>query len=338
MESEAEDGSGSGGQPLVRVEYQAPQLAGLDLHDQDRVAHYLERASADATLRAYRADWEQFAAWCIERGHRALPASPAVAAGFLSHLADLSQAKSTIGRKLAAIVFAHRAADLVPPTQAAGSPLLERTLRGIRKSGRTRAVDKKRPADGDVLRDLLRTIEGESLRAIRDRALLGIGMAGAFRRSEIVGIDIGHVREVALGLEIRIPYAKTDQEGRGATVVIPDGRRIAPVALYKAWIARAGIADGPVFRKLSPKGTLTPKRMSDKGVALVVKACAAAAGYDPALFAGHSLRAGFLTEAAAQGANLFKMKEHSRHKSLETVSEYVRDQERFRDHAGEGFL
>ena len=323
---------------LLRVDPRAPLLAGLDLHDQDRVAHYLERASSAATLRAYRADWRQFETWCAARAHYPLPATPAIAAAFLSHLADAGQAKSTIGRKLAAIVFAHRAADLVPPTQAPGAVLLERTLRGIRKAGRDRGVIKKRPADGDVLRDILRAIEGDSIRSSRDRALLAIGMGGAFRRSELVGIDIAHVRAQPRGLEILVPYAKTDQEGRGATVVIPDAKRIAPVALYNAWLTRAAIIEGPVFRKLSPAGTLTPKRMSDRGVALVVKARAAAAGYDPTLFSGHSLRAGFLTEAAVQGANLFKMKEHSRHKSLEMVSEYVRDHERFRDHAGDGFL
>jgi site-specific recombinase XerD len=78
--------------------------------------------------------------------------------------------------------------------------------------------------------------------------------------------------------------------------------------------------------------------MSDRGVALVVKARAAAAGYDPAQVAGHSLRAGFLTEAARQGATVFKMKEVSRHKSLEILSDYVRNHELFRDHAGERFL
>lgn len=338
MNSEAKIADTAASGALVTVERQAPLLAGLDLHDQDRVAHYLERASSAATLRAYRSDWRQFDAWCAARHHMTLPATPAVAAAFLSHLADAGQAKSTIGRKLAAIVFAHRAADLVPPTHAVGAVLLERTLRGIRNGGRARPVAKKRPADGDVLRDLIRAIDGDSVRSVRDRALLAIGMGGAFRRSELVAINMSHVRIVAQGLEIRIPHAKTDQEGRGATIVIPDAKRIGPVDLYKLWIDRAAIVEGPVFRKLSPAGTLTPKRMSDRGVALVVKARAAAAGYDPALFSGHSLRAGFLTEAAVQGANLFKMKEHSRHKSLEMVSEYVRDHERFRDHAGEKFL
>ena len=98
-----------------------------------------------------------------------------------------------------------------------------------------------------------------------------------------------------------MPHAKSDQEGRGAKVVIPDRRRIAPVALYRAWIEAAAIDSGTVFRKLTPQGRLTAKPMSDKGVALVIKARAAAAGYDPAQFSGHSLRAGFMTEAGAPG-------------------------------------
>ena len=135
-----------------------------------------------------------------------------------------------------------------------------------------------------------------------------------------------------------MPFAKGDQSGRGADVAIPDGRRIGPVRLYRAWLAAAGITAGPVFRKLTPQGRLTAKPMSAQGVALVVKHCAAAAGYDPALFSGHSLRAGFLTEAGRQNANIFKMKDHSRHKSLEMVSAYVRADDLMRDHAGDKFL
>ncbi|RYF03013.1 MAG: DNA recombinase, partial [Oxalobacteraceae bacterium] len=139
-------------------------------------------------------------------------------------------------------------------------------------------------------------------------------------------------------LLVRIADSKTDQEGKGHTVAIPDGRRLEPVRHYRAWLQAAGVTGGPVFRKLTPQGRLTEKPMSAQGVALVVKAAAVAAGYSPELFSGHSLRAGFLTEAGRQNANLFKMKEHSRHSSLEMVAEYVRDHERFREHAGEGFL
>ncbi|RYF01798.1 MAG: DNA recombinase, partial [Oxalobacteraceae bacterium] len=132
--------------------------------------------------------------------------------------------------------------------------------------------------------------------------------------------------------------SKTDQEGRGHSVAIPDGRRLEPVRHYRAWLEKAAIDSGPVFRKLTPQGRLTEQPMSAQGVALVVKAAAQSAGYPAALFSGHSLRAGFLTEAGRQNANLFKMREHSRHASIDMVAEYVRDHERFREHAGEGFL
>nr|WP_277924456.1 tyrosine-type recombinase/integrase [Sphingomonas sp. CROZ-RG-20F-R02-07] len=338
----------------------APFLPELAPDDRERVDGYVARASADATLRAYQSDWRLFCAWCAENGYRALPATPSTVAAFLTLLAErgfvpaeprrtkrgrvqppkppVPLGRSTIGRRLAAIVFAHRAADVEPPTSQPDAARLDKAMRAIRRDKRDDLPARKRAADGDVLRDMLRCVTGDDLRAHRDRALLAIGMAGAFRRSELVAITVGRVSEDARGLLVRIAASKTDQEGKGHSVAIPDGRRLEPVRHYRAWLAKAGIASGPVFRKLTPQGRLTDKPMSAQGVALVVKAAAVAAGYPPEMFSGHSLRAGFLTEAGRQNANLFKMKEHSRHASLEMVAEYVRDHERFREHAGEGFL
>lgn len=343
-----------------QVQSLEPYLPQLAPDDRERVDDYVRRASADATLRAYKSDWRLFCAWCQESGYRPLPATPATVAAFLTLLAErgfspqelrrtkrgtvlprkepVPLGRATIGRRLAAIVFAHRAADVEPPTSQPDAARLERAMRGIRKDKRGELPGKKRPADGDVLRDMVRAIVGEDLRSYRDRALLAIGMAGAFRRSELVDITVGRVSEDSRGLLVRIAASKTDQEGKGHTVAIPDGRRLEPVRHYRAWLATAGITSGAVFRKLTPQGRLTDKPMSAQGVALVVKAAAVAAGYPPELFSGHSLRAGFLTEAGRQNANLFKMKEHSRHSSLEMVAEYVRDHERFREHAGESFL
>lgn len=345
---------------LDQVTSLEPYLPDLSPGDRERVDAYVGRASADATLRAYKSDWRLFCAWCAEAGYRPLPATPGTVAAFLTLLAETGFSpreplrtkggriiprqeprplgKATIGRRLAAIVFAHRAADMEPPTTQPDAARLEKALRAIRKDKRDELPAKKRAADGDVLRDMLRSVTGEDLRAHRDRALLAIGMAGAFRRSELVAITVGRVSEDSRGLLVRIGSSKTDQEGKGHTVAIPDGRRLEPVRHYRAWLELAGISEGPVFRKLTPQGRLTDKAMSAQGVALVVKAAALAAGYSPEMFSGHSLRAGFLTEAGRQNANLFKMKEHSRHASLEMVAEYVRDHERFREHAGEGFL
>lgn len=345
---------------LDQVDSLEPYLPDLAPGDRERVDRYVGRASADATLRAYKSDWRLFCAWCAESGYRPLPASPTTVAAFLTLLAEtgfvpreprttkrgvvlpmkapVPLGKATIGRRLAAIVFAHRAADMEPPTSQPDASRLEKAMRAIRKDKRDDLPGKKRAADGDVLRDMLRSIVGEDLRAYRDRALLAIGMAGAFRRSELVAITVARVSEDSRGLLVRISSSKTDQEGKGQVVAIPDGRRLEPVRHYRAWLAHSGVESGAVFRKLTPQGRLTDKPMSAQGVALVVKAAAVGAGYPPEMFSGHSLRAGFLTEAGRQNANLFKMKEHSRHSSLEMVAEYVRDHERFREHAGEGFL
>lgn len=322
-----------------------PSASDLGGDDQARVDSFIQRASAATTLRAYRSDWASFVAWCAQRGYSALPATPSVTSAYLTELATsgsvFSQgralSKASIGRRLAAIVFAHRAAHIDPPTTQSGAAALEKVMRGIRNVKRSEPVAKKRPTDADTLRDMIRAITGDRLQDYRDRALLSLGMMGAFRRSELVAIDVAHVEAAPRGLIIRIPTSKGDQEGRGQSVAILDGRRMEPVRHYEAWLACAGIQAGPVFRRLTPHGRLTEQRISAQTVALVVKSRAAAAGYDAAMFAGHSLRAGFLTEAGRQGANLFKMKEHSRHKSLEMLSEYVRDQEVFRDHAAERF-
>lgn len=333
-----------------------PFLPQLAPDDRERVDAYVARASADATLRAYQSDWRLFCAWCDEVGYRPLPAAPATVAAFVTLLAERGfvpatnqprrgrertatpLGRATIGRRLAAIVFAHRAAGLEPPTVQQGAAQLEKVMRAIRREKRSEGSAQKRPADGDVLRDMLRSIAGDDLRAFRDRALLAVGMAGAFRRSELAAITVGRVAEDARGLLIRVPTSKTDQEGRGQSVAIPDGRRLEPVQHYRRWMERSGITSGPVFRKLTPQGRVTEHAMSPQSVALVVKAAASRAGYPEAMFSGHSLRAGFLTEAGRQNANLFKMREHSRHASIEMVAGYVRDHERFREHAGEGFL
>ena len=105
---------------------------------------------------------------------------------------------------------------------------------------------------------------------------------------------------------------------------------------------QAGIVDGFLFRQLirgkEGGATVSVSAMSDRAVARLVQARVLAAGYDPASFAGHSLRSGFLTAAARSGASIFKMREVSRHKSMQVLADYVRDAEVFRDHAGEGFL
>lgn len=350
MTSAEGEESGAGGGTAVALVPAAPGserplLTGITADDEARVQAYVARASAASTVRAYRSDWQLFTAWCAARGYCALPATPVVTGAHLAELAEIGTtfsagrplSKASIERRLAAIVFVHRAAGLEPPTTQTGAATLNTMMRGIRRAKRADKPGNKRPADADVLRDILRGITGDTMLDLRDRALLTMGMMGAFRRSELVRIRIEDVAPHPRGLTVSIPFSKGDQGGAGQSVAILEGRRIEPVRHYRAWIEAAGISEGRVFRRLTPHGRVTDTALSEQSVALVVKKRAAAVGYDPALFAGHSLRAGFLTEAGRTGATLFKMKEHSRHKSIEMLAAYVRDEEAFRNHAAEGF-
>ena len=329
----------------IAVGTEQSHLASIRSDDKARVASYVARASAASTVRAYHSDWRLFTEWCSARGYRPLPATPEVTCAHLAEIAAIGTtfsagqplAKASIERRLAAIVFVHRAAGLEPPTTQAGAATLATMMRGIRNAKRANKPGNKRPADADVLRDIIRGITGDTMLDLRDRALLTMGMMGAFRRSELVRITVEDVTQHPRGLSVSIPFSKGDQTGAGQSVAILEGRRIEPVRHYRAWTEAAGITEGAVFRRLTPHGRVTAEAISEQSVALVLKKRAAAVGYDPSLFAGHSLRAGFLTEAGRTGATLFKMKEHSRHKSIEMLSSYVRDEEAFRNHAAEGF-
>lgn len=303
----------------------------------ERAAAYAKAARSGATRRAYDSDWAIFTAWCDAHGLASLPASPDVVAVFASDQATAGLNPATIGRRVAAIGHHHRAAGHPAPTALPTAGRLAEVLAGIRAE-HGGAKRRKAPADAAALRNMLAAIEGDGLRAVRDRAILAIGMAAALRRSEIVAVAVDHVALVPEGLRLTIARSKTDQTGEGAVIAIPEGTRIRPKALLLAWMAAAGHQDGPLFRRLSRTDALTPAPMSDRAIARLVQAHAAAAGYDPTQFAGHSLRAGFLTEGAAQGATIFKLQEVSRHKSVQVLSDYVRNAELFRDHAGQRFL
>ncbi len=303
----------------------------------ERAAAYAKAARSTATRRAYDSDWAIFTAWCEENGLAALPASPDVVAVFAADQAAAGLNPATINRRVAAIGHHHRAAGYPAPTALPNAGRLTEVLAGIRAE-HGGAKRRKAPADAAALRNMLAAIEGDGLRATRDRAILAIGMAAALRRSEIVALEVGHVGIVSEGLRLTIARSKTDRAGEGAVIAIPEGTRIRPKALLLAWMAAAGHGEGALFRRLSRKDALTDAAMSDRAIARLVQTHAAAAGYDPTQFGGHSLRAGFITEGAAQGATIFKLQEVSRHKSVQVLSDYVRNAELFKDHAGQRFL
>ncbi|GGD82044.1 hypothetical protein GCM10010990_35000 [Croceicoccus mobilis] len=297
----------------------------------------LAASHASSTLKAYATDWIDFCHFCEARQLSALPSSPDIVVLYLSNQKESGKAPSTIERRMAAINYHHKENGHRTPAADDIVGIIPRMLRGI-KNETKRKIDKKAPADAGILLQMLETIQGEDLRAIRNRAILALGMASALRRSELVAIDVSNLHFTDKGLVIDITSSKTDQEGSGQSVAVPEGTNIKPVAAMRAWLDAAGIADGYAFRRLTRSGRLTEHPMNDRSVARLVKASAAAANLDPARYSAHSLRAGFLTEAAANRASPFRMMDHARHKSLDTVAGYVRTAEQFDNHAGDDFL
>ncbi|WP_404478997.1 tyrosine-type recombinase/integrase [Novosphingobium sp. BL-52-GroH] len=304
----------------------------------DAARTYRLRARSTNTLRAYASDWRQFQDWCWGRGLEPLPAGPEVVATYLASLARAGRADSTVTRHVAAIVWQHRHAGLPPPTAHDTHQLIADTLSGIRREQRARPTRKKAAIGAKDLAGMIAKADGLSTRAVRDRAILALGLAAALRRSELVALQLADVELVDAGMTVRVGYSKTDQEGEGATIAVPAGKTLRPVAHLNAWLQVRGGAPGPLFTRIGTKGEFTLEAMSDRSVARLVKRYARLQGLDPEVMAGHSLRAGFLTEAARTRASLAKMQEVSRHKSLKVLLGYVRSAERFDDHAGAGFL
>ncbi|MCJ2099716.1 site-specific integrase, partial [Methylobacterium sp. E-046] len=210
------------------------------------VRAYQQASKADSTVRAYRSDVQVFQAWCARYGFRALPASPEAVAGFLAAEAEAGRSSSTIGRRLAAIRYGHKLAKAADPTDDED---VRATMKGIRRRVGT-APTQKAAATVDVLQMLLARTP-DTLTGKRDRALLALGFAGAFRRSELVALNVEDLREDPEGLRVTVRRSKVDQEGRGFEKAIPHGRFVRPVALVREWLDAAGISAGPVFRPVS---------------------------------------------------------------------------------------
>lgn len=304
----------------------------LAVEDEAAVHGFALAEKSDATRRAYRSDFRVFSAWCAGRGFEPLPAAPTVVAAFLADQAKSGVKPSTLGRRVAAIAYAHDLAGMASPASA---KVVRVVLVGIRREKGAKPTQKA-PATAERIAAMIEAIP-DTRRGQRDKALLAIGFAGAFRRSELVALEVADITYEPDGVRVQIKRSKADQEGRGQEIAIPRGSKLRPVRALQAWLKAARIKDGPVFRSIDKHGhiggALTPQ-----SVALIVKTHAEAAGLDAREFSGHSLRAGFLTSAAEAGADVLRMMEVSRHKRVETLRTYVRRASLFKGHAGKNFL
>src|SRR5215210_6384478 len=241
------------GSDIVAAEVHLPAVPDAELQ---RAADYAQAEKAAATRRAYQSDFAIFSAWCAERGLSALPANPESVAAFLAGEAERGTKASTIGRRVAAIRYAHKLSGHPLPTD---DERVRATVRGIRRTIGTAPV-KKQPALAERIVHMAQT--GEGLIAIRDRALLLLGFAMAARRSELSALQVADIADDASGLLATIRGGKTDQERKGATVAVVRGEVACPVQALKEWLAASSITEGPVFRPINRHGRVGSEALS----------------------------------------------------------------------------
>ena len=341
-----------------------------------RIAAAVQSSRSEGTRKTYAAAWRRFTHWCESNGHVTLPAHPITVAAYLVDAADTrtetgerAYAVATFGTWIAAINHQHRTTGHLTPT---AHELVTATLSGIRREYAAAGDRPRTPRDPllvDDIKLLVRTAREQSrgwadeVLERRDSAILLLGFAGAFRRSELSEMVCGDVTVHRHdGLHIRLRKSKTDQEGRGAVKALPytESHETCPPCAYVRWVqvvaafdvggrpsvirllrkqelfgdhvCRGGVprtaARVPLLRAVAKNGNLGDTELSGAAIHQTIRRRATQAGFDPTALAklgGHSLRAGFVTQGTRNGADGSAIARQTGHASLDSVEVYRRE-------------
>lgn len=286
-----------------------------------KLRQLIQAANSINTRRAYRSDLAHF----LANGGKLPSSSNDVAAYLARHAGQLAVA--TLARRLVAISRAHTSLGLANPCRA---ELVRLTLRGIRRTY-GRPQQQALALGKDALRMIAESL-GSSVRGSRDRALLLLGFHGAFRRSELIAIDCKSIAWSGPGIVVTVRKSKTDQERKGRDV--PIGRRAGvtcPVEALERWIQLSKIVEGPVFRRIGRAENILEQALSANAVSAILKQRLHELGRDSSGYSGHSLRAGFVTEAVNAGIPNWKIRRQTGHSSDAMLDRYIRQVDAFSD-------
>lgn len=288
----------------------------------------LNAAHSPNTVRAYKADLNNFSKW-----GGSLPSTPEEIASYMVDMVvDKGYRTSSITRALYALSHWHRAQHLYNPT---ADELVKQVRRGLRKT-HGQPPQQSEALELPQLREVISAIGTATLIDLRDRALLTIGFFGAFRRSELVTLTLEQIKQVPEGIEISLSRSKANKFGELEIkpLVFANDSGICPITNLSNWVNAAGISEGPIFRRVSAHRNIGPDAISPQTLYNVIKIRVAAAGLPPENVSPHSLRAGFITTAYKAGKDRYRIKQVSGHKSDAVLDSYIRDADRFSDCAG----
>ena len=281
----------------------------------------LKNSKSSNTLRAYESDYRDFSSFCIKNNFQPLPTNPKILALYLTQLSQTCKF-STLKRRIASISVIHKLRGHYIDTK---HPLIIENLLGIKRTKGSNQKAKKPILINDLklIVDVINKLEIKNIRKTRDKALILVGFAGGFRRSELVAIEYEDVEFVREGVKIFVKRSKTDQSGEGMTKAIPSFRTTlyCPVLHLQDWMTN----------KQDRKGKIFP--ISDKSVALIIKKYTNLIGLDGNKYAGHSLRSGFATSTAESGAEERNIMAMTGHKTTQMVRRYIQEANLFKNNA-----
>lgn len=291
---------------------------------------YSRSSLSENSKKGYRSDFNDFAHWCKRSNRVALPATANSVALYLTKMSSHLKV-SSLRRRVTAISKTHEAAGHQSPTLDAK---VKSVLRGIIRTNWERQKHAQ-PTLIEHVKMIATTLSASDAKSIRDKALLLIGFAGGFRRSELVALNIEDLALAKEGIVITINKSKTDQTGKSRPVAIMYGNDpiTCPVKALTALLELLGTSSGALFRGINRWGQLSPSRLTDQSVRLILMETLKKAGISSKGFSGHSLRAGFVTVASINGVSERDIQRTTGHSSLEVLRRYIRDAEIFRDNA-----
>lgn len=286
----------------------------------EKAIAYENASLSPNTVRSYQSMCKKFQSWCESNDHSFLPTSAETIALYLSSLAQ-TVSFSTLDSTIAAIEAAHEKANM---TIKGDHSLFRRIRRGIRRTHKENQSIKQAPSIGVLdLKGVCCKLD-DRLKDCRDKALLTMAFFGAFRRSEIISLNIEHLEFTEKGVTVSLLQSKTSDTKQLIYIAYAKDSDICPVKALTEWLKKAQIKEGPVFRSLQ-KGNKVANRLSGHAVSVIIKA------YFGEKYSGHSTRRGLITASAEKGTPMHVIKKHSRHKSADMVLRYIDNARGFED-------
>jgi integrase len=287
----------------------------------------MQARKAPNTERAYAHSWQQFERWCKEAGRPAMPATSETVSLFVAWCLEQSYRLYTIRLRLTAIAAMHKQARHASPVSPEVRQLVQAAarLKAEEPGGKTALTPQQ-------LRRICDRLDPAVPRDVRDRAILLLGFASGWRRSELAALRLADIRfEPKKGLVLKLRRSKTDQEGRGRTVGIHFGKRkeTCPVRSLEAWLQVRGEWRGPLFTRLTKSGDVMHVGLAGESFLDIVKRCLELIGVDPTDYGAHSLRSGMITASAEAGADAAAIMSRTGHRSLQTLIGYIRPAQAF---------